>query len=43
VIEGRNRLDWRGIGWWRPVVALLLYAALLHGHALITGVAVLPG
>jgi uncharacterized membrane protein len=43
VIERRNRLDWRGIGWWRPVVALLLYAALLHGHALITGVAVLPG
>lgn len=42
VIEGRNRLDWHGIGWWRPVAALLLYAALLHGHELFTGVAVMP-
>jgi len=41
-IEGRTKFDWRGIGWWRPVVALLLYGALLHFHELIAGVPVLP-
>jgi len=41
VIEGRSKLDWRGIGWWRPVAAMLLYAALLYGHELFTSVAVI--
>jgi len=43
VLERRTRLDWRGIGWWRPLLGLLLYAALLYGHPHFAGVAVLRG
>lgn len=41
VIQGRCRLDWAGIGWWRPLAGLLLYAVLLFGHRFIAGVPVL--
>ena len=40
--SGRTHMDWRGIGWWRPLVALALYAALLHLHAQLFGVSPLP-
>jgi uncharacterized membrane protein len=42
VISGRSRLDWRGIGWWRPLLGLAAYAALLHLHASLLGVSPLP-
>lgn len=40
--SGRTTMDWKGIGWWRPAVALALYAALLHLHPTIFGVSALP-
>lgn len=42
VLTGRQKLDWRGIGWWRPAVALFLYAAFLHLHRPLFGVSPLP-
>jgi uncharacterized membrane protein len=41
-IQGRVSVDWSGIGLWRPLAGLALYAALLYGHPWIAGVAVLP-
>ena len=38
VVQGRTRIDWRGIGWWRPVLAVALYAIILGGHRHIFGV-----
>ena len=40
--SGRTTMDWKGIGWWRPAVALVLYAALLHLHPTLFGVSALP-
>lgn len=40
--SGRTRMDWVGIGWWRPLVALILYAALLHFHPWLFGASPLP-
>ncbi len=40
--SGRTTMDWKGIGWWRPAVAFVLYAALLHLHPAIFGVSALP-
>ena len=40
--SGRTTMDWAGIGWWRPLVALVLYAALLHFHLLLFGASPLP-
>jgi uncharacterized membrane protein len=40
ILSGRCKLDWAGIGWWRPLGALVLYAALFHAHAWIIGVPV---
>jgi uncharacterized membrane protein len=42
VLSGRSRVDWRGIGWWRSVLGLVVYAALLHLHRGIFGVSPLP-
>lgn len=42
LLSGRTTMDWAGIGWWRPVIALLLYAILLHLHPLVIGVAAVP-
>lgn len=41
-LAGRTRVDWRGIGWWRPVLGLVVYAALLHLHSGLIGVSPLP-
>jgi uncharacterized membrane protein len=38
----RTTMDWRGLGWWRPLLALLLYLALLHLHPLLFGASPLP-
>ncbi len=40
ILEGRARFDAAGIGWWRPLLAALLYIGLLHGHAYVAGVPV---
>jgi uncharacterized membrane protein len=40
--SGRTTMDWKGIGWWRPAVALALYAALLHLHPTVFGVSAIP-
>jgi len=40
---GRTHMDWRGIGWWRPLVALAIYAALLQLHPWLFGVNAFPG
>lgn len=42
VASGRTSVDWRGIGWWRPLLGLAVYAALLHLHVGIIGVSPLP-
>lgn len=42
VLSRRTAIDWRGIGWWRPLLGLAVYAALLHLHAGLIGVSPLP-
>ncbi len=39
ILRGRNRLGpaLREIGWWRPLLATALWAAVLHGHAALFG------
>jgi uncharacterized membrane protein len=41
-LAGRTEVDWRGIGWWRPALGLVVYAALLHLHGGLIGVSPLP-
>lgn len=38
VIQGRTRLDWRGIGLPRVVLAIAVYVALAYGHRWFAGV-----
>jgi len=38
VAQGRNRIVWREIGWWRPAAGLAAFAALLWQHAWLFGV-----
>src|SRR5688572_33325768 len=33
VAQGRNRLDWREIGWQRPLIGLALFALFFYAHA----------
>jgi uncharacterized membrane protein len=42
IIQGRNSLKIREIGWWPPLLALILYALFLHFHSTIFGVSPLP-
>jgi uncharacterized membrane protein len=39
---GRVKVDWKGIGWWRPAAGLLLYVVLLYGHQWFAGVPAIP-
>jgi uncharacterized membrane protein len=41
-IQGRTKIDWRGIGWWRPALGLFLYALILGGHRHVFGVSPWP-
>ena len=43
IASGRTKLDWRGIGWWRPVGAVGIYLALARGHEWLIGVPVMVG
>lgn len=38
VAQGRNRVVWREIGWWRPAAGLAVFAVLLWLHAWLFGV-----
>lgn len=40
---GRVKVDWKGIGWVRPIAGLVLYGALVLAHRWLFGVPVLPG
>ena len=42
LLEGRAKMDWPGIGWWRPVLALALYVVVLALHEAMFGVSALP-
>ncbi|RMD63924.1 MAG: NnrU protein, partial [Alphaproteobacteria bacterium] len=42
ILSGHTRFDWRGIGWQRPVVGLILYVVLMHAHETLIGVSALP-
>lgn len=41
VLQGRTKIDWRGIGFLRPIVGLAVALAIAHGHAWIFGVSVM--
>lgn len=43
VLQGRAKLSFAEIGWWRIAVAVLLWAIILHLHLRLFGVAPLPG
>jgi len=38
-VQGRTRIDWRGIGWWPVPIGLVLYGIILLVHGPIIGVA----
>ncbi len=38
IAQGRNRLAWREIGWWRPLLAVALWVALIALHPWAFGV-----
>ena len=37
VLQGRNRIHWREIGWKRPLIGLLLFIAFFHLHPWLFG------
>jgi len=37
IAQGRNKLAWREIGWWRPATGLALFALLLYFHPWLFG------
>lgn len=37
-LQGRTKVDWAGMGWWRPLLGLFLYALILGGHRHVFGV-----
>jgi uncharacterized membrane protein len=37
VLQGRNRINWREIGWKRPLIGLLLFVAFFHLHPWLFG------
>lgn len=42
LLAGRTSMDWAGIGWWRPLLALAVFIALFLLHASVIGVSPLP-
>jgi uncharacterized membrane protein len=40
---GRVKVDWKGIGWWRPALGVVIYLVLLFGHRWFSGVPAIPG
>ena len=43
ILSGRTKLDWKGIGWRRPLAGLVLYGVLIFAHPWIAGLALIPG
>ncbi len=43
IASGRTKLDWRGIGWWRPLVALVIHVVAMALHPAVIGVSPFPG
>lgn len=43
IATGRTQLDWRGIGWWRPLLALVIHVVAMALHPLVIGVSPFPG
>ncbi len=43
ILAGRTRLDWRGIGWWRPLLGLALGIGAIWAHGAWFGLPVWPG
>lgn len=37
IVQGRNRMDWRELGWWRPAAGLAAFALLLALHPWLFG------
>ena len=42
IIKGRNSLKIAEIGWWRAILAVILYGLFLHFHKKLFGVSPLP-
>ncbi|MEX0922329.1 MAG: NnrU family protein [Rhodovibrionaceae bacterium] len=42
LLSGRTEMDWAGLGWWRPLLGLILFAVMLGAHGVIFGVSPLP-
>lgn len=42
ILSGRTHLDWKGIGWWRPLLALVLHIVAMAFHPAIIGVSPFP-
>jgi len=42
IASRRTSMDWRGLGLWRPVGGLALYAAFMHLHPWLIGVSAMP-
>jgi uncharacterized membrane protein len=42
IIARRQRLDLGEIGWWRPLLAVAIYAAAMFGHPYAFGVRAIP-
>jgi uncharacterized membrane protein len=42
IVQGRNRIVWNEIGWWRPALSLFLWGLLLYLHPIVIGVSPLP-
>lgn len=42
ILTGRTQLDWRGIGWWRPLAAAAIYLLILQLHTWALGVSPWP-
>ena len=43
VASGRTQIDWHGIGWWRPALALAIHVLAMALHPLVIGVSPFPG
>lgn len=43
IASGRATLDWRGIGWWRPALALVIHVVAMALHPAVIGVSPFPG
>ena len=42
LVSRRTTMDWRGLGWLRPVAGVLAYFVFLHAHGWLFGVSPLP-